>query len=214
VARIALFRGFPLGFEISVVLHVVVVAAIWAILHFHGHGVTLPPMHDPFKNAVAISMEPPPKPQPKPMTPPTPHEVTPVTPAIASESPRPTQATTPPVKNPPPPTTPPAEEQPEQQANPDYQMMVESILDANKRYPRQAVMSGTEGTVELQFTLNNQGTVLTYTIEKSSGSEALDNEVKRMVRAARFPPFPQGDTSLRKTVNVTIEFTLGAGTQP
>lgn len=207
-------RGFPLGIEISIVLHVVVVAIIWAILHFHGHGVALPPMHDPFAHAVAISLQPPPKPQPKPMTPPTPHKVTPVTPAIASESPRPPEQTTPPVKNPPPPSTPPAQEQPEQQANPDYQQIAESILDSNKRYPREAVMSGTEGQVRLQFILNNQGTVLGYTIEKSSGSEALDNEVKRMLRASRFPPFPAGDHDLRKVLDVTIEFTLGSGTQP
>ena len=27
--------GFPLGIEISIVLHVVVVGLIWAVLHFH-----------------------------------------------------------------------------------------------------------------------------------------------------------------------------------
>lgn len=210
----AAFRGFPLGIEISIILHVVVIGVIYAILHFHGHGVALPHVSNPFDHAVAISLTPPPKPQPRPMTPPTPHEPKPVTPAIASESPRPNQATTPPVKSPPPPSMPQQQEQPEQQANPDYQMMAESILDSNKHYPREAVMSGTEGEVKLQFTVNNQGTVLSYTIEKSSGSETLDNEVKRMLRASRFPPFAQGDTALRKTLDVTIEFTLGSGTQP
>ncbi len=214
MARVALFRGFPLGFEISVVLHVVVVAAIWAILHFHGHGIALPRVSDPFIHAVAISLTPQPKPQPKPQTPPTPHVPQPTTPAIASESPRPAEQTTPPVKSPPPPSMPQQEEQPEAQANPDYQHMAEAILEQNKHYPREAVMAGTEGQVELQYVVNNQGTVLGYTIVKSSGSEVLDNEVKRLIRSVRFPPFPQGDTDLRKTLDVTIEFKLGGNVGP
>lgn len=100
------------------------------------------------------------------------------------------------------------------QANPDFQSLAEAILDRTKRYPRDAMLSGTEGQVVLQFVVKSQGTVLGYSIERLTGSDVLDHEVVRMLHAARFTPFPPGDHDLRKTLDVTIEFKLGAGSQP
>lgn len=209
----SLVTGFPLGIEVSIALHIVVMAVLIGIWHIHGRGIALPPVNDAFKNAIAISLTPQPHPQPKPkVVTPTPPKPTPTPPVVES------QATQTPIQAPPPkintpPQPPQQQQQPAEQANPDYQQMAEAILDQNKRYPREAVLSGTEGQVVLQFVLNNQGTVLGYTIEKSSGSDALDNEVKRMLHVSRFPPFPPGDNEPRKTLDVTIEFKLGQGVQ-
>ena len=203
--------GFPLGVEISIILHVVVVAIIWAALHFHGHGVKLPPVSDPFEHAIAVSMVPAPKPQPKPkVVTPAPPTPSPTPPVVQTQSVQPTQqAPLPDVKTPPQP--PQQEPQPEDQANPDYQQVAMSLLQQAKQYPRQAILSGDEGSVNITFILNSQGTVLSYTIEKPSGHEELDAEVRRLIHAVRFPPFPADYHSPRMTLNVTLDFHLGAG---
>ena len=204
--------GFPLGIEISIVLHVVVIAIIWAVLHFHGHGVALPAVNNPFDHAIAVTMVPTPKPQPKPkvIPVPTPPKPVPTPPVVQTQSVQPQQQTPPPdVKTPP--SMPQQEAQPEDQANPDYQQMAMSLLQQAKQYPRQAVLSGDEGSVTISFILNAQGTVLTYTIEKPSGHEELDAEVRRLIHAVHFPPFPADYHFPRMTLNVTLDFHLGEG---
>jgi periplasmic protein TonB len=211
----AAFRGFPLGIEISIVLHVVVIGIIWAILHFHGHGMRLPPVSNPFDNAIAISLTPTPHPQPKPkVVTPTPPKPVPTPPVLQTQAVEQTKVSPPPDVKPTPPQSPQQEEQTAEQSNPGYEQALENILNQNKRYPREAVLSGTEGEVMLYFVVNAQGTVLAFHIDKSSGSDVLDHEVIRLIHSVRFPPFPPGDKSARKEITVPIEFKLGAGTQP
>jgi len=207
----AAFRGFPLGIEISIVLHIVVVAVIWVVLHFHGHGMALPQVNNPFDRAIAVSITPAPKPQPKPkVVTPAPPKPLPTPPVVETQSVKPAQQTPlPQVKAPP--TNPQQEPQPEEQSNPDYQQVVMSMLQQAKQYPRQAVLNGDEGAVNITFILNAQGTVLGFTIEKPSGHEELDAEVRRLVHAVHFPPFPANYHLPRMTLNVTIDFHLGAG---
>lgn len=214
MARPKALTGFPLGIELSILLHIVVVLVLIGVWHIHGRGIALPPVNNPFDHAIAISLTPTPHPQPKPkVVVPTPPKPVPTPPIVESQAvQQPLQAPPPDLKTPPQP--PQQVQQTEAQANPDYQSMAEAILDHNKRYPREAVLAGTEGQVVLQFVVNNQGTVLGYTIEKSSGSDALDHEVVRMLHVSRFPPFPTGDNSPRKTLDVTIEFKLGGTVQP
>lgn len=210
------FRGFPLGIELSVGLHILVVLILIGIWHIHPRGMLLPAPNNAFEHAIAVSLTPPPKPQPKPPVPTPPKPITPkpVQPAIATEAKQAAERTTPPVKNPPPPSMPQQQPQPEQQANPDYEQMAMQILEEHKRYPREALLSGTEGSVELTFIVNNQGTVLGFNIQKPSGSEPLDNEVRRLIHSVHFPPFPPGDPDLRKTLTVTIQFTLKGNVGP
>lgn len=208
----AAFRGFPLGIEISVVLHVVVVAIIWAVLHFHGHGVALPAVNNPFDHAIAVTMVPAPKPQPKPkvIPAPTPPKPVPTPPVVQTQSVQPQQQTPPPdVKTPP--AAPQQEPQPEDQASPGYQQLIMSMLQQAKQYPRQAIMNGDEGSVTISFILNAQGTVLSYTIEKPSGHDELDAEVRRLIHVVHFPPFPADYPFPRMTLAVTLDFHLGAG---
>lgn len=207
--------GFPLGIEISIVLHVVVVGLIWAVLHFHGSGMRLPAVSNPFEHAIAVSMVPAPKPQPKPkvIPQPTPPKPVPTPPVVQTQSVQPQEQAPPPdVKTPP--TTPQQQAQPDDQANPDYEQMAMSLLQQGKQYPRQAVLAGDEGSVTISFILNAQGTVLSYTIETPSGHEELDAEVRRLIHAVHFPPFPADYHGSRMTLNVTLDFHLGAGSGP
>ncbi|HEY1773398.1 MAG TPA: energy transducer TonB [Gammaproteobacteria bacterium] len=210
----AAVTGFPLGIEISIGLHVLVVLIIWGALHFHPGAMSLPPVSNPFDHAIAVSLTPAPHPQPKPKTPPTPQVPKPQPPAVETQATQSQNVVPPPRVKPSPAQMPQQQEQDQEQANPDYAQIVEQILNENKRYPREAVLSGTEGEVVLYFVINSQGLVLAYHIDKSSGSDVLDQEVQRLIRSVRFPPFAPGDKSPRKELTVPIEFKLGAGTNP
>lgn len=196
------------SFGISVLLHVLAVLGIVLVIDYHPRGIHLPPTSAAFDRAIPISLVPQPHPQPKPPQPKpkAPPAIKPP-PATVETSASQVVATTPPPAAKPAPVTMPTE-QPEATRPPDYGEIAEAILDQNKHYPKEAVMSGTEGEVTLSYVVNNQGTVLGYSIVKSSGESILDDEVKRLIRSVRFPPFPAGDTDLRKTLEVTIEFSL------
>lgn len=207
-------HGFSRSLGISILLHVLVVLVVVAVVNYHPVGVMLPQINQAFDKAIAITLTPlhrpphpkppPPKPvqqPPKPIAPP---------PAIQTQATEQVEQTAPPTtQKPPPPQNPPPDQQQEVQAS--YEQAANMILEANKRYPRQALLDGTEGDVTLTFTLNAQGTVLTYTIDKSSGWPVLDNEVVRLIHSVRFPPFPPGDNEQRKTLSVVLDFHLSHG---
>jgi TonB family protein len=206
----AAVSGFPLRVEISIALHLVVIGLIYAILHFHGHGMALPQMNNPFDHAIAVSLTPAPKPQPKPkVVPTTPPIPKPQPPAVETQATQAQDQTPPPAQKPQSEQMPQQQEQDEEQSNPSYAQAVENILNQNKRYPREAVLAGTEGEVVLYFVVNAQGTVLAFHIDKSSGSDVLDHEVLRLIRSVRFPPFPPGDNAPRRELTVPIDFKLG-----
>ena len=214
MAKPKALTGFPLGIEISIALHIVVVLALVGIWHIHGRGMRLPPVNNPFDHAIAISLTPTPHPQPKPkVVTPTPPKPTPTPPLVESQAVQ-TPLSAPPPKLKAPPQPPQQTEQTQAQANPDYAQVVENILNQAKRYPREAVVSGTEGEVVLYFVVNAQGTVLAFHIEKSSGSDVLDHEVTRLIHSVRFPPFPPNYPSQRMELTVPIEFKLGGSLQP
>ena len=200
---------FPQSVGVSVGLHLLVALLVIGIIDYHPTPVRLQAVDQALSHAIAVTLAPLHRPQPKPQPPkPQPHVTPkPQPPAISSEATEAEQQVPPPAVKPLPPS-PPAVEQPEPQQQATYQEIAEAILEANKRYPREALIAGTEGSVTLSYIVNSQGTVLAYTIEQSSGHAVLDNEVKRLIGAVRFPPFPPGDTDNRKTLEVTIEFTL------
>ena len=205
--------GFPLGIEISILLHIVVVVVLIGIWHIHGKGIALPPVNNPFDHAIAISLTLQPHPQPKKVVAPTPPKPTPTPPVVESQAVQ-TPLQAPPPKLNTPPQPPQQAQQTQAQANPDYAQVVENILNQNKRYPREAVVSGTEGEVVLYFVVNAQGTVLAFHIDKSSGSDVLDHEVTRLIHSVRLPPFPPNYPSQRMELTVPIEFKLGGNLQP
>ena len=202
---------FPQSVAVSVGLHVLVLLLVLAVVNYRPAVMHLPSANSELAHAIAVTLAPLRRlhpPQPPKKAPPQPPK--PLPPAIETQATETLDQTPPPAAKPPPAEEPqPQEEQPVQQAS--YQEIAEAILAANKRYPREALLNGTEGTVVLSYIVNSQGTVLAYTIEQSSGHPVLDDEVKRLIRSVRFPPFPAGDMDTRKTLEVTIEFDLHSG---
>jgi periplasmic protein TonB len=80
----------------------------------------------------------------------------------------------------------------------NYLSVLVAHLNAYKTYPYEARVHREEGTVNLRFSLDRAGHVLSFGVVSSSGSEALDSEVRAMIqRADPFPPAPpqfRGDT--------------------
>jgi|SRR5579859_997600 len=199
---------FPQSLGLSVGLHLLAALLLVGVINYHPKPIHLQAVDQALSHAIAVTLAPLHHPQPKSRVNPSPRVTPkPQPPAISSQATEAEEEVPPPAVKPAPPS-PPEVQQPEPQQQATYQEIAEAILAANKRYPREALISGTEGTVELSYIVNSQGTVLAYTIEQSSGQPVLDDEVKRLIRSVRFPPFPPGDTDSRKTLEVTIEFTL------
>ncbi len=81
-------------------------------------------------------------------------------------------------------------------------------LDRNKRYSRTAQQAHIQGTAMLRFTMNRQGKVLSYKIEKSSGHAVLDDEVTAMIeRAQPLPPLPE-DMADQMEFIIPVQFSV------
>lgn len=194
---------------LSVLIHIAVVALVWGVVHYQPRPIRLPQPVMDLSHAIAVSLAPlhhpkPPKPVEKPVQQPKP---TPAPPVLQTQATQTTAYVPPPDAKPSPPHNPPDQQPEMRQAA--YAEIVESILENNKRYPRDAMIDGMEGEVTVSFIVNRQGTILAYTIEQSSGHYVLDDEIKRLMRVVRFPPFPAGDNDERKTLEETFEFKLG-----
>ncbi len=82
-------------------------------------------------------------------------------------------------------------------------------LQQYKRYPSEAQSRGEEGVVELSFTVDRNGRVLSRAIVRSSGHRELDNEVMSMIeRAQPLPPFPASMPQAKLDLTVPIKFSL------
>lgn len=91
-----------------------------------------------------------------------------------------------------------------------YNARVMGWLERHRRYPRSAQLRNQQGTVQLEFSLDGDGQVVSWRIVRPSGISALDRETERMIEAASpFPPPPpeileQG----RKSFVIPIVFRL------
>jgi protein TonB len=82
-------------------------------------------------------------------------------------------------------------------------------LNRYKRYPASARMRRQEGVVSLRFTMDRKGHVLSYEIAKTSGSDALDNEARELIkRAEPLPAIPAAFGRDTLDLVVPIEFFL------
>ena len=91
----------------------------------------------------------------------------------------------------------------------DYLSRLEAHLNAYKNYPYVARIHREEGIVQLRFSLDRSGHVLSYDVVGSSGFASLDAEARQMIRRADpFPPVPpeyRGE-SLDLTVPLVFSF--------
>jgi protein TonB len=86
--------------------------------------------------------------------------------------------------------------------NIDARTVVPDSVDYRLRRPR--------GETRVSFALNREGSVLDAKIAHTSGSDILDRQAVSIVKAGRYPPFPQAafrDES-RHSFLVTLEFRL------
>ena len=82
-------------------------------------------------------------------------------------------------------------------------------LNRYKRYPASARMRRQEGVVSLRFTMDRKGHVLSYEIAETSGSDALDNEARELIkRAEPLPAIPAAFGRDTLDLVVPIEFFL------
>jgi protein TonB len=154
--------------------------------------------------------------KPPPRLPPLPLPHFSVEPQIVAIQPRFTVAQPPPdaVRAVPPARAPTASEASQALAKPapppmDYLSRLEAHLNAYKNYPYDARIHREEGVVQLRFSLDRSGHVLSYDVVGSSGFASLDAEARDMIRRADpFPPIPAEYHGESLDLTVPLVFSL------
>lgn len=94
----------------------------------------------------------------------------------------------------------------------DYYARLLGWLDQHKDYPREARLRREQGVAQLYFRMSRDGRVLSYRLDDSSGHQALDDAVIRMIeRANPLPPFPPEIKDAELELVVPVEFFLNRG---
>ena len=92
---------------------------------------------------------------------------------------------------------------------PTFQQRLLRHLDQNKRYPQTSQRRRQQGTAMLRFTMDAEGNVLSFRLEKTSGHETLDAEVLAMIkRAEPLPKIPADLGRDRLELVVPVQFAL------
>ncbi|TVQ94014.1 MAG: energy transducer TonB, partial [Chromatiaceae bacterium] len=82
-------------------------------------------------------------------------------------------------------------------------------LNRHKRYPDQARRLRQQGTVQVSFTIDRNGRLVSHRIIASSGHRLLDQEVSAMLRrASPMPALPASLGRNQLTVTLPISFSL------
>jgi protein TonB len=225
-------RRWSACFAAILVLHVV---GLWLAVRFWQQSEPLPAGAPPVAmiELAPLPVAPPvvtPAPPPEPAPPPPPLEETaPPSPALIVPVPLPPQPK-PVLKRPPPPheaprimatpvpsEAPPAPAPPAaavsaprlSNAVPTWQSALLARLEQFKRYPSMAQFRRQQGVVQLRFTMDRQGHVLSAQIVKSSGFDALDDETLALVhRAEPLPPPPAEISGTTLSLTVPVQFFL------
>jgi TonB family protein len=72
-----------------------------------------------------------------------------------------------------------------------YFTKIKQLIEANWEYPELALRYGLEGKLSLEFTIGSNGQLERARVVRSSGSQLLDDEALRAIKAAApFPPIP------------------------
>jgi protein TonB len=90
-----------------------------------------------------------------------------------------------------------------------WQSQVVAWLARYKRYPRLAQEQRQTGTVQLRFTIDRNGQVLSHRIERGSGYQLLDDEVRELIQRAQPLPAPPAEVpGARIELVVPVDFSL------
>tara|TARA_R110002110_G_scaffold86743_6_gene226324 strand:+ start:12451 stop:13215 length:765 start_codon:yes stop_codon:yes gene_type:complete len=91
----------------------------------------------------------------------------------------------------------------------DFLAAVGDWLARHKQYPPAARRRQIEGVGLLRFVIRRDGHVLSYGLDKGTGSRILDTEIERMIeRAAPLPPMPPELEGARREFTIPIRFEL------
>jgi protein TonB len=117
-----------------------------------------------------------------------------------------------PVDLPPPPPPAPEEEEPEPEIFVVVEQMPELIggledLQKRIKYPEIAKKAGVEGTVFLQFVVDENGNVMDPAVVKGIGA-GCDEEALRAIRTAKFKPGKQRGKPVRVRFSLPVRFRL------
>lgn len=162
-------------------------------------------IHMPAPPEASRPQPPPPRPKPRP-----PVRTEPKPQIVAAETTAPAAAEVPlpkpvPVVEPPPPQpTPPAPPAPVIPPN----FLAAYLDNPAPAYPASARRMREKGTVLLRVVVATSGLPESVDLERSSGHERLDRAALDAVRKWKFVPARQGDTPIRATVLVPINFEL------
>jgi periplasmic protein TonB len=164
--------------------------------------------------APEIAVPVPPKPKPKPMEHHLPVERRQPPKRIPDKTPPAPATTAPPqVAAPPAPDAaapaPGASSAQPSNAVPTWQGLLLGRLQQFKRYPYMAQRDRQQGTVNLHFTMDRHGKVLSASVAKSSGFDALDQETLALIhRAEPLPPPPPEVPGDPLELTVPVQFFL------
>ncbi len=93
-----------------------------------------------------------------------------------------------------------------------FTAQIRKKIELNRSYPAWARKNNIEGIAVVRFTLAPNGSIEEITIEKSSGSNILDEAAKDAVlRGAPYPAFPPWLTAPRLALRQPIRFSLEGG---
>ena len=86
-----------------------------------------------------------------------------------------------------------------------YYQEIKAVLERNKIYPKRARFMHIEGNVHVNFTIDQQGNVLSTHLVKTSNHQILDNAALKTVASST--PLPAIPKILKiSTLNITIPF--------
>lgn len=150
------------------------------------------------------------KPRPRPHRPPPPEPVS----APAPEAPRepfpaqPVEATAAPQQQTAAAQAPPAPPRAPAGPPPSWLGEVMARLERQKDYPHEARRSRREGVAMLRFSVDREGRVLGWKLERSTGHPQLDGAVERMIERATLPPMPPEMDGQMADLVVPVRFAL------
>lgn len=92
--------------------------------------------------------------------------------------------------------------------SPVWNAAIAAWLHRNKTYPATARTRGEEGSGHVRFTVARDGRVLDVELTRPTGSQTLDEALRRMLTGATVPAFPDTMPHDQVTVQVQVRYSL------
>lgn len=91
----------------------------------------------------------------------------------------------------------------------DYVKVLLARVEAQKRYPREAIRDGQEGRVIVDLVITRDGKLASMVVRESSGYQVLDDDVRQVISDAQpFPPLWDRSKE-RQQITLPVRYRLG-----